>query len=152
MEMAMRAAVFCFLAFSACGLGGLTADDVLVRTTCPTTCPDGQVCAEHGQCVEEATLTGAVIDACNGAALAARVTIAGRSVCSGSEKVPYFSLVGLVPGGPYTLAVGKVGYRSYVVSRELLRGANTHPVVSLTPADGCQAPPPPAACVCADSL
>ena len=149
----MRAWVVSLVGLSACGLGELTAADVLVRTVCPTMCPASLVCAEHGQCVEEATLTGGVIDACNGSALAARVTIAGRSVCSGSEKVPYFSLSGLVPGGPYTLAVGKVGYRSYVVARELERGANIQPVVSLTPAEGCQATPPaPAACVCVDSL
>lgn len=146
----IRAALF--LALSACGVTPLTAEDVLVRSTCPTTCPGTQVCGDSGQCVQAATLTGAVEDACTGAALGARVTIAGQSVCSGDAKLPYFSLKALRPGGPYTLAVGKLGYRSYVASRMLEGGANVHPTIALTPSGGCGAPPPPAPCVCADSL
>jgi hypothetical protein len=137
---------------AACGVPGLTAEDVLVQHSCPAQCPGAQVCSADGACVEAAALTGSVEDACTGAAIAARVTIAGRSVCSGDGKLPYFELTGLVPGGPYTLAVGKLGYRSYTVARSLEPGANTHPAIALTPSGGCGAPPAPIACTCTDAL
>jgi hypothetical protein len=140
------------LSLGACGVPGLTAEDVLVQRSCPERCPATQVCGAEGACVEPATLTGTVEDACTGAALAARVTIAGSSVCSGDMKLPYFELTGLAPGGPYTLAVGKVGYRSYSVARSLAPGANTHPAIALTPSNGCGAPPAPMACTCTDAL
>lgn len=137
---------------SACGLPGLTADDVQPLRSCPAQCPKGQVCGAGGLCVEEAILTGSVQDACTGVALPARVTLAGRSVCSGDMRLPYFELRGLTPGGPYTLAVGKLGYRSYAATRSLEPGANTHPAISLTPSGGCAAPPEPTPCSCTDAL
>lgn len=140
------------LLISACGLPGLTADDVLPLRSCPAQCPPAQVCGASGACVEEAILTGSVEDGCTGAALSARVTLAGRSLCSGDGKLPYFELRGLPPGGPYTLAVGKLGYRSYAVSRSLAPGANTHPVIALIPSGGCAAPPAPTVCMCTDAL
>ncbi|MFT3711554.1 MAG: carboxypeptidase-like regulatory domain-containing protein [Archangium sp.] len=150
-ERVFLAALVC-LALSACQLGPLTSDDLIARTTCPATCPADQVCGTNGSCVLAARLTGSIVDSCTGQALDARVTIAGQSTCSGSAKLPYFSLIGLRPGGPYTLAVGKIGYRSYVVSRDLAPGDNTQSVISLEPSAGCPASPQPSVCVCEDSF
>jgi hypothetical protein len=147
-----RAWLLTCLLVSGCQLGPLTDDDLLVRTTCPASCPEGQLCGAAGACVQAATLTGGITDACTGEALAARVTIAGQSTCSGSVKLPYFSLNGLKPGGPYTLAVGKVGYRSYLTTRVLAPGDNTQPVIALEPSAGCPNSPPATACECPDSF
>lgn len=148
----MRRALLTTLLLSACQLGPLTNDDLIARTTCPATCPEGQVCGATGACVVGASLSGSIVDVCTGEALNARVTIAGESTCSGAGKLPYFSLSGLKPGGPYTLAVGKLGYRSYVTTRDLAPGNNTQGLISLEPSDGCPNSPAPAACECADNF
>ncbi len=114
-------------------------------------CRSGQVCdAAAGQCVAEAVLSGGVVNGCTGEGLDARVTIDGRSTCSTNGKA-YFELKGLHPGGPYTLSIGKAGYKAFTTTRSLQAGLNTFEPVSLQPVDGCAQPPPPAACSCVTS-
>lgn len=111
-------------------------------------CTSGQVCdTVAGQCVTAAILTGGVVDDCSSVAIAARVTIDGRSTCSGNQKA-YFRLEALHPGGPQTLGAGAPGYRSFTGTMTLMPGFNTAPDIRLVPLGGCDATTPPPSCSC----
>ncbi len=91
--------------------------------------------------VQGSSVSGDLIDACTGAAVAARITIAGKSTCSVSGK-GCWQLTGLPPGGPQTLAAGRAGYQAFSASLTLVSGFNALEKISLTPAGGCSVPPP----------
>ncbi|MBX7101533.1 MAG: carboxypeptidase regulatory-like domain-containing protein [Myxococcaceae bacterium] len=127
------------------GANGL--DLALAPLAC-SACGTGQVCdTSSGQCVTAATLTGGVVDDCTSVAIAARVTIDGRSTCSGNQKA-YFRLEGLHPGGPQTLGAGAPGYRSFTGTMTLMAGFNVAADIRLVPLGGCDAATPPPTCSC----
>ena len=112
------------------------------------TCGENEVCdPTAGKCVQAATITGAVVDACSGVAIAARVTIGGRITCSTFGK-GYWRLSGLAVGGPQTFAAGKPGYQAYSTQLTLKPGFNALDSVSMMRVGGCSAPDPGNAAVC----
>ncbi len=123
----------------------------LKRLSCFSTgCSTGQFChAATGRCeaaAGAAELTGGVTDRCTGQPISARVSMGGKSTCSGDEK-PYFRLTGLSAGGPQALAAGKRGYRPLLTEIFLEPGFNTF-AISLEPEGGCGVTPATEPCVC----
>lgn len=118
------------------------------------TCGENEVCDPvAGNCVQAASLTGAVVDACSQVAIAARLTIGGKITCSTSTSGKgYWQLSGLPIGGPQTLAVGKTGYQAYSTQLTLKPGFNAFDAISLMRVGGCIAPEPsnPAVCSCTE--
>jgi hypothetical protein len=125
--------------------GGNRVELRLVPLSCGT-CRVEEVCDPAARaCVLAAIVTGDVIDTCTGAAVIAKVTVAGKSVCSTAGK-GFWQLEGLRPGGPQTLAAGRLGYQAFSTQLTLQSGFNAVEI-RLTPVGGCSAPPPgPAAC------
>lgn len=106
------------------------------------TCAANQFCLADA-CVQAAKLSGGVVDACNGGAISARVTIDGKSTCSSAlSGKTYFELDRLTPGGPHTLSVGKTGYQAFSTQLTLTPGLNAVDAVQLTPLGGCAAGSP----------
>ena len=121
--------------------GGNRLELKLVPLACGA-CRDDQVCDPNlGVCVEQASISGDLVDACTGSAVAARITVDGKSTCSISGK-GYWMLKGLKPGGPQTLAAGKMGYQAFSVQVTLKSGFNALDKISLTPIGGCSVTPP----------
>lgn len=120
----------------------------LTRLACGT-CMNGQVCDPTArQCVEAASISGDIVNACTGAVVVARVTVDGKSTCAIPGK-GYWQLTGLKPGGPQALVAGKDGYEPYRADITLVSGFNTIDKISLTPVGGCSATPPvETACTC----
>ena len=112
-------------------------------------CRASEVCdALMGRCVEAASLSGDLVDGCTGAALVAKVTVSGKSTCSVSGK-GYWELTGLKPGGPQTLAAGRMGYQAFSVQVTLKSGFNATDRILLIPVGGCSAPrPEESSCSC----
>jgi hypothetical protein len=111
-------------------------------------CPPEQVCDPGTQqCVVAAQLSGDVVDGCTGAALDAKVSIGGVSACTSASK-GLFTLRGLLPGGPQTLAIGKDGYQVHSAILTLQPGFNAFEPVELQRIGGCTATPPATPCAC----
>jgi hypothetical protein len=111
-------------------------------------CGSGEICGPGGKCIESASVSGDIIDACTRAAVEARVTIDGKSTCSFQGK-GYWQLTGLTPGAMQTVAAGKTGYQAFSAEIELKSGFNALPRIELTPVGGCSAPSPsPSTCTC----
>jgi hypothetical protein len=135
--------------------GANSRDIVLEPQECGSSaCGADQFCdATRGQCVMAASLSGGVIDACTQLAIDARVTIDSKSTCSMAfSQKAYFQLTGLRPGGPQTLAVGKVNYEPWSRQVTLVSGFNAVNMIALTPLGGCGAGTPEnVACTCTQS-
>jgi hypothetical protein len=119
----------------------------------PYRCSSDQLCDDaNGQCVAAATLSGTVVSACDGTAIAARVTIDGKSTCSSaSSGKAYFQLTGLTPGGPQTLSAGKTGYQAFSTTLTLQAGFNAAGPIALTPVGGCGGAVQDEPCTCTQS-
>lgn len=128
--------------------GGNRLELRLVPLACGN-CRADEICdPAAGMCVQRADLSGDLVDACTGAAVAARVTVDGQSTCSFTGK-GYWQLKGLKPGGPQTLAAGTAGYQAFTMQVTLKSGFNAIDKISLTPVGGCLAPPPAdSVCTC----
>lgn len=121
--------------------GGNLLELRLIPLACGT-CPEEQICdSDARRCVASASISGDLVDACTGSAVAARVTIDGKSTCAIPGK-GFWQLRGLTPGGPQTLAAGRVGYQAYSTQVTLKSGFNVIDKIALTPIGGCAAPPP----------
>jgi len=126
--------------------GGNRLELKLIGATC-SPCGMGQVCdGASAQCVQAASLTGIITDACSGAAVIARVTIQGKSTCSVNTGKGYWELGGLKPGGPQTLAAGKAGYQPFSTTLTLKPGFNTFEPIKLERVGGCSAAQPTGEC------
>lgn len=128
--------------------GGNRLEVRLVPLACGV-CRSDETCdSALGQCVPSARISGDLVDACTGAAVAARVTVGGKATCSLPGK-GYWELGNLRVGGPQTLAAGRDGYQAFSTQVTLKSGFNALDKISLMPIGGCTAPPPmSAACSC----
>ncbi len=126
--------------------GGNRFELKLAGGTC-SVCGAEQVCDDAtAQCVQAASLTGIITDSCSGAAVIARVTVQGKSTCSMNTGKGFWSLQGLKPGGPQTLAAGKPGYQPFSTAITLKSGFNTFDPIKLNRVGGCSAPQPAGEC------
>lgn len=129
------------VSLAACGVEGLHRDDIfgLARACGGATCATTQYCDPvRTTCVEGASLTGSVVSACDEEALTARLTIGGKATCTTAfGGKAYVELLGLAPGGPQTLAIGKTGYQAFSMQITLNVGYNVFDTVKLTPLSGC---------------
>jgi hypothetical protein len=111
-------------------------------------CASDEVCDDaNGRCVKQATVSGDVVDDCTGQGIAAKVTLAGASTCSGDGK-GYFELKRLAPGGPHTLAIGRQDYQALSSTLTLNGGLNALGQLRLKRVGGCASTPQPLACLC----
>jgi hypothetical protein len=119
----------------------------------PYRCASDQICDDtSGQCMAAAILSGTVVSACDHTALAARVTIDGKSTCStATSGKTYFQLTGLTPGGPQTLSAGKTGYQAFSTTLTLQAGFNAADPIELTPVGGCGGTVQDEPCTCTQS-
>ncbi len=75
-------------------------------------------------------------------------TMPTKSTCSATSK-GYWQLKGLTPGGPHTIAVGRVDYQAFSTQLTLRSGLNAIEKISLMPVNGCSSPPPAnTPCIC----
>lgn len=124
-----------------------TYDVVLTGRPCGG-CTSGLVCnVVLGQCQQPATVTFAVLDACTGAGISARLVSQGKASCS-TQGRGFAMLSGLAPGGPHTLAIGKTGYKSSSSMVTLMPGFNALPDVHLERVLDCAAPLTDEPCTC----
>jgi hypothetical protein len=122
--------------------------DVTIEPIACGGCGLGLLCdVASGQCQQPATVSANIISACGGGALSARVNISGHSTCS-NETRGAWQLMGLTPGGPQTLSVGKSGYAVHSEMVTLVPGFNALGQIMLTPINGCGAVPADVPCSC----
>lgn len=120
--------------------GGNRLEAQLVPVSCGV-CGGGEVCDPFAvKCVQPATISGDIVDACNGAALLARITVGGVSACT-LEAKGYWQIEGVMPGGPQTLAAGRPGYQPFTTQVTLKSGFNVLEKISLERVGGCAVTP-----------